>query len=54
MRELFENAGPAAPRKNRAELMRDIDAAYYGFRDDEDGLFFHWKSLLKQQQFKPV
>jgi len=38
VRELFENAGPAAPRKNRAELMRDIDAAYYGFRDDEDGL----------------
>ena len=27
-----------APKKTRAELMRDIDAAYYGFRDDEDGL----------------
>ena len=38
VRELFENAEPAAPRKSRAELMRDIDAAYYGFRDDEDGL----------------
>lgn len=38
VRELFENAEPAAPKKSRAELMRDIDAAYYGFRDDEDGL----------------
>ena len=38
VRELFENEGPTAPRKTRAELMRDIDAAYYGFRDDEDGL----------------
>lgn len=38
VRELFENEAPAAPKKTRAELMRDIDAAYYGFRDDDDGL----------------
>ena len=38
VRELFENEAPVAPKKTRAELMRDIDAAYYGFRDDEDGL----------------
>merc|ERR1719412_1540476 len=38
VRELFENEAPAAPKKSRAELMRDIDASYYGFRDDEDGL----------------
>merc|ERR1719189_2493083 len=38
VRELFENEAPAAPKKTRAELMRDIDASYYGFRDDEDGL----------------
>ena len=38
VRELFESAAPEAPRKTRAELMKDIDAAYYGFRDDDDGL----------------
>ena len=38
VRELFENEAPTAPKKTRAELMRDIDAAYYGFRDDDDGL----------------
>jgi pre-mRNA-splicing factor ISY1 len=25
-------------RKTRYELYKDIDADYYGFRDDEDGL----------------
>ena len=38
VRELFETEAPAPPRKTRAELMRDIDAAYYGFRDDDNGL----------------
>ena len=37
VRELFENEAPAPPKKTRAELMRDIDASYYGFRDDDDG-----------------
>ena len=35
---MFESNAPEAPRKTRAELMKDIDAAYYGFRDDDDGL----------------
>lgn len=38
VRELFESDAPDAPKKTRAELMKDIDAAYYGFRDDDDGL----------------
>lgn len=38
VRELFSEEAPEAPRKTRAELMKDIDAAYYGFRDDEEGL----------------
>ena len=35
---MFESNAPEAPRKTRAEIMKDIDAAYYGFRDDDDGL----------------
>ncbi|GLH12501.1 hypothetical protein R5R35_004546 [Gryllus longicercus] len=38
VRELFEQEPPAPPRKTRAELMKDIDADYYGYRDDDDGL----------------
>lgn len=38
VRELFESDAPDVPKKTRAELMKDIDAGYYGFRDEEDGL----------------
>ena len=38
VRELFEHEPPKAPRKTRVELYRHIDADYYGYRDDDDGL----------------
>lgn len=38
VRELFEQEPPPPPRKTRAELMKDIDADYYGYRDEDDGL----------------
>lgn len=38
VRELFEQEAPPPPRKSRAELMKDIDADYYGYRDDDDGI----------------
>lgn len=38
VRELFEQEPPPPPKKSRAELMRDIDADYYGYLDDDDGI----------------
>lgn len=38
VRELFDAAPAEQPKKTRAELMKDIDAQYYGYRDDDDGL----------------
>ncbi|XP_046856759.1 pre-mRNA-splicing factor ISY1 homolog [Xenia sp. Carnegie-2017] len=38
VRELFEQEPPAPPRKTRSELMRNIDADYYGYRDEDDGV----------------
>ncbi|KAG7153406.1 pre-mRNA-splicing factor ISY1 homolog [Homarus americanus] len=38
VRELFEQEPPPPPRKTRGELMKDIDADYYGYRDDDDGV----------------
>lgn len=38
VRELFEQEPPPPTRKTRAELMRDVDADYYGYRDDDDGV----------------
>jgi pre-mRNA-splicing factor ISY1 len=38
VRELFEPDVSHAPKKTRGELMRDVDADYYGYRDDDDGI----------------
>lgn len=38
VRELFEQDPPPPPRKTRAELMKDIDAHYYGYFDDDDNV----------------
>lgn len=38
VRELFEQEPPPPPKKNRGELMKDVDADYYGYRDDDDGV----------------
>ncbi|XP_002730438.1 pre-mRNA-splicing factor ISY1 homolog, partial [Saccoglossus kowalevskii] len=38
VRELFEHEPAAPPRKTRGELMKNIDADYYGYRDEDDGV----------------
>jgi pre-mRNA-splicing factor ISY1 len=38
VKELFEQDALNAPKKTRAELMKEIDAEYYGYIDDEDYL----------------
>ncbi len=35
---MFEPEITGPPRKTRGELMRDVDADYYGYRDDDDGI----------------
>lgn len=35
---MFEQEPMPVPKKSRAELMKDIDADYYGYRDDDDGI----------------
>lgn len=48
VRELFEQEPPPPPRKTKAELMKFIDADYYGYRDDDDGVLIP----LEQQATK--
>ena len=45
VRELFEQEPPTPPRKTRGELMKDIDADYYGYRDDDDGVLIPLERL---------
>jgi len=49
VRELFEQAPPAPARKTRAELMKDIDADYYGYRDDDDGVLYPLEQEAEKQ-----
>ncbi|XP_069500052.1 pre-mRNA-splicing factor ISY1 homolog [Ambystoma mexicanum] len=50
VRELFEKEPLPPPRKTRAELMKDIDAEYYGYRDEDDGVLVP----LEQEHEKKV
>ena len=34
----FLSKAPPPPRKTRAEMMKFIDADYYGYRDEDDGV----------------
>mmetsp|Transcript_25353 Transcript_25353/g.70929 ORF Transcript_25353/g.70929 Transcript_25353/m.70929 type:complete len:276 (-) Transcript_25353:123-950(-) len=38
VKELFEKEKPRQIRRTRHDMYRHIDADYYGFRDDEDGM----------------
>ncbi|POI29191.1 hypothetical protein CIB84_007061 [Bambusicola thoracicus] len=50
VRELFEKEPLPPPRKTRAELMKSIDAEYYGYRDEDDGIL----EPLEQEHEKKV
>ncbi|XP_054153802.1 pre-mRNA-splicing factor ISY1 homolog [Oppia nitens] len=54
VRELFSHEPPLIPRKTRAELMRDIDADYYGFRDEDDGVIVAEEQKLEKQLLAEV
>ncbi|CAN9512220.1 unnamed protein product [Ophioblennius macclurei] len=45
VRELFEKEPAPALRKTRAELMKDVDAEYYGYRDEDDGVLLPLEAL---------
>ncbi|XP_065884662.1 pre-mRNA-splicing factor ISY1 homolog [Dysidea avara] len=51
VRELFEKEPTKASRKTRGELARNVDADYYGYRDDDDGVLV---PLEQEQERKAV
>ncbi|XKL67381.1 hypothetical protein PGB90_002872 [Kerria lacca] len=50
VRELFEQEPPLPPRKTRPELMKDIDADYYGYRDDDDAILMSLEQIKEAKQ----
>ena len=49
VRELFEQEPPKPVRKTRAELYKDIDADYYGYRDEDDGVLIPLEMEVEQR-----
>ena len=39
---------PKPPRKTRAELMKDVDADYYGYRDEDDCILVPLEKVSNQ------
>jgi pre-mRNA-splicing factor ISY1 len=52
VRELFEKDPPMASRKTRGELMREIDANYYGYLDDDDGVLIPLEEKASKEALK--
>jgi len=51
VRELLDKQAASAQKKSRADLYKAIDADYYGYRDDDDGLLV---ALEAKQEKKAV
>jgi pre-mRNA-splicing factor ISY1 len=58
VRELFQKAAEEGeleqPRKNRGELMRRVDADYYGYMDDDDGLLVPLEKIEEQKSINKL
>ncbi|XP_035488015.1 pre-mRNA-splicing factor ISY1 homolog [Scophthalmus maximus] len=49
VRELFEKEPAPALRRTRAELMKEVDAEYYGYRDEDDGVLLPLEAQHEKQ-----
>uniref|UniRef100_A0A3P9LGY8 Pre-mRNA-splicing factor ISY1 homolog n=1 Tax=Oryzias latipes TaxID=8090 RepID=A0A3P9LGY8_ORYLA len=49
VRELFEKEPAPEQRKTRGELMKDVDAEYYGYRDEDDGVLLPLEVQYERQ-----
>ncbi|TKS65698.1 Pre-mRNA-splicing factor ISY1 -like protein [Collichthys lucidus] len=49
VRELFEKEPAPVLRKTRAELMKEVDAEYYGYRDEDDGVLLPLEAQYEKQ-----
>lgn len=54
VRELFEKEPAPALRKTRGELMKDVDAEYYGYRDEDDGVLLPLEAQYEKQALQEV
>lgn len=55
VRELFEKSTEhEEQRKHRADLMRGVDAHYFGYLDDEDGRLIPLEKLVEEKNIEKI
>ncbi|CAF1142145.1 unnamed protein product [Rotaria sordida] len=52
VRELFEQEPPTPSKKLRGEMLKNIDADYYGYMDDDDGLLIPSEEKCEKEAIK--
>ncbi|KAI9850101.1 MAG: NineTeen Complex (NTC) component [Thelocarpon superellum] len=56
VKELFEAAKPQAPKEkrleDRADLRKNVDAAYYGYMDEDDGEMLAYEARREKEAFE--
>jgi len=50
VRGLFAHEPAQLPKKTRAELMRNVDADYYGYRDEDDGVILKEETKVQREE----
>ena len=45
----FSCPAPPIPRKTRADMMKYIDADYYGYRDEDDGILVPLEAEVEKE-----
>jgi len=49
VKELLEAATPLpSTKKQKAELQRNVDADYYGYRDEDDGILLEYEEAQEE------
>lgn len=54
VKELFEREAPRAIRRSRYDMHKAINADYYGFRDEDDGVLLRVEALAEQKLKRKV
>lgn len=51
---MFNQEPPPPPKKTRAELMRSVDADYYGYRDEDDGVILKEEARVQREELSKL
>ena len=54
VKELFEKTGPRKLRRTRFDMHKAVDADYYGFRDEDDGILVKVEAVAERKMKKRV